>query len=74
LEDEVLERIWESEGDFEDEGDVIGEELDAEVTPEVIDSGIENEDVERDDVNINSDVDVDTIVFDDAIEMEDVVS
>jgi hypothetical protein len=55
---------------------VIGDELDAEVTPEVIDSGIENEEVEGDDVNVNPDVDVDVdaIVVDDAIEMEDVVS
>jgi hypothetical protein len=76
LEDEVLERVCESEEEFEDGGDVIEGELNAEVTPEVIDSGIENEEVEEDDVNVNLDVDVDVdaIVVDDAIEMEDVVS
>ena len=76
LEDEVLERVCESEEDFEDEGDVIGEEINAEETPEVINSGIENEEVQRDDVNVNPDVDVDVdaIVVGDAIEMEDVVS
>jgi len=37
LEDEILERVCEIEEDFGDEGDVIREELDAEVTPEVID-------------------------------------
>ena len=58
LEDEVLERVCESEEDFEDEGDVIGEEINAEETPEVINSGIENEEVQRDDVNVNPDVDV----------------
>jgi hypothetical protein len=40
LADEVLGRAWESEDceeDFEDGGDVIGEEFNAEVPPEVID-------------------------------------
>jgi hypothetical protein len=76
LEDEVLERVCESVEEFEDGGDVIGGELNTEATPEVIDSGIENGEVEEDDVNVNPDVDVDVdaIVVDDAIEMEDVVS
>ena len=71
LEDEILERVCEIEEDFGDEGDVIREELDAEVTPEVIDWGIANEEVEGDDINVSPDVavDLDAIVVDDAIEM-----
>jgi hypothetical protein len=76
LEDEILERVCEIEEDFGDEGDVIREELDAEVTPEVIDWGIANEEVEGDDINVSPDVavDLDAIVVDDDIEMEDVAS
>jgi hypothetical protein len=74
LEDEVLERAWKSEDDFEDERDVMGEDLNAEVTPDAIDSEIETEEAESDDSSVNPDVDANTIVVDDAIEMKGDVS